>query len=49
MKFTDKEKELGKEMALAVNGGDWGKDYTDAHKTGWYLKARWAIENKDKL
>lgn len=29
-------------MALAVNGGDWGSDYTEAQKVGWAQKAVWA-------
>ena len=29
-------------MALAVNGGDWGTDYTEAQKVGWAQKAVWA-------
>lgn len=31
-------------MAEAVNGGSWDKDYTDAQKTGWKAKVRWAME-----
>ena len=27
-----------REMALALNGGDWDKDYTESQKIGWYLK-----------
>lgn len=26
-------------MALAINGGDWDADYTEAQKRGWQLKA----------
>lgn len=41
-KFSDVEKDLAKRMALAVNGGNWGTDYTKSQKIGWCLKVRWA-------
>jgi len=31
-------------MALAVNGGDWEADYTEAQRRGWILKVRWALD-----
>ena len=34
-------------MAEAVNGGSWDSDYTDAQKSGWILKARWAATHHD--
>ena len=33
-----------KRMATTVNGGDWDKNYTDAQKSGWCLKVRWAMQ-----
>jgi hypothetical protein len=48
MKFKDFDQDiqnLAIEMALAVNGGSWPKDYTsDAQQVGWALKAKWAKE-----
>ena len=41
-RFTSIEVSDACEMALAVNGGDWGTDYTEAQKIGWCLKVRWA-------
>ena len=40
--FTKEEQELAMEMAEAVNGGSWKKDYTETHKIGWSLKVQWA-------
>ena len=30
------------EMAEAVHGGKWDKDYTEMQKRGWVLCVRWA-------
>lgn len=43
MEFTDFEMVNGKELALAINGGNWDKDYTEGQKKGWYLKIRWMV------
>ena len=43
MKFEDfdhKYRYLAESAAITVNGGDWEKDYTDAQKVGWVLKAK---------
>lgn len=48
MKFTDfpiEVQEIAKEMAIAVNGGEWPNDYqVEAQQVGWALKARWAMK-----
>lgn len=47
-KFTDFPKdvqEIAREMALAVNGGEWPRDYpSEAQRIGWALKAQWAMK-----
>lgn len=43
-KFSIEVQELAREMALAVNGGDWDRDYSDYQKIGWCLKVEWAIK-----
>ena len=41
--YTEEEIEAeAKEMAEAVNGGKWERDYTPAQKEGWKLKVKWA-------
>lgn len=30
-----------REMAEAINGGDWGRDYTEMQRRGWALKVVW--------
>lgn len=47
MKFSDFEEIIqteAKAMALAINGGDWQQDYSEAQKVGWCLKVKWAME-----
>lgn len=31
-------------MAVAINGGLWSKDYTEAQKIGWCQKVEWAMQ-----
>ncbi len=40
--FSEYIKCEAKAMALAINGGDWDLDYTEAQKVGWARKAVWA-------
>lgn len=43
--FSTDIQENAREMALAVNGGEWPKDYPgEAQQIGWALKAQWAME-----
>lgn len=32
-------------MALAINGGNWDADYSEAAREGWRLKAKWAFDH----
>jgi hypothetical protein len=47
--MSDKIKTLGQEMALAVNGGNWDTDYSEAQRMGWYLKAQWVLDNLNRI
>lgn len=46
-KLDDLSKQLfersAEKMALDINGGSWDKDYTEAQKNGWRLKAWWCF------
>ncbi len=43
--FPQPVQDLAREMAIAVNGGQWPEDYpSEAQKTGWALKVQWAMK-----
>lgn len=42
-------REWAPRMAVAVNGGDWERDYTEAQKDGWFRKALWAVREAWRL
>lgn len=48
MKFTSfsvEIQDIAKEMAVAINGGEWPNDYqTESIQVGWALKAQWTVK-----
>lgn len=41
--FPQDVQDIARDMAVAVNGGEWSRDYTEPQKIGWALKAQWAM------